>query len=259
MLKSWRFLAGAGIVIAITIIAVAAPMLAPYDPNKSSVFFLQPPSAQHWLGTDELGRDILSRLIYGARTSLVIGIGAAVVAVLIGAPIGLSAGYFRGHVDLMIVPVIDLFVALPALILALIITVMVGPSYKNLILVLGFVMWPTMARLVRGQTLAVREATFIEAAVAAGGASGWIIRRHVWPNIMRVVAAQFAIAVSLATITAASLSFLGLGIPPPTADWGGMVRSGFEFLALNPAMSLAPGAATAITVMGFYLGGSAVE
>ena len=259
MLKSWRFLAGAGIVIAITIIAVTAPMLAPYDPNKSSVFFLQPPSAQHWLGTDELGRDILSRLIFGARTSLVIGIGAAVVAVLIGAPIGISAGYFRGRVDLMIVPVIDLFVALPALILALIITVMVGPSYKNLILVLGFVMWPTMARLVRGQTLAVREATFIEAAVAAGGTSGWIIRRHVWPNIMRVVAAQFAIAVSLATITAASLSFLGLGIPPPTADWGGMVRSGFEFLALNPAMSLAPGAATAITVMGFYLGGSAVE
>jgi peptide/nickel transport system permease protein len=259
MLKSWRFLAGAGIVIAITIIAVTAPMLAPYDPNKSSVFFLQPPSVQHWLGTDELGRDILSRLIFGARTSLVIGTGAAVVAVLIGAPIGLSAGYFRGRVDLMIVPVIDLFVALPALILALIITVMVGPSYKNLILVLGFVMWPTMARLVRGQTLAVREATLIEAAVAAGGASGWIIRRHVWPNIMRVVAAQFAIAVSLATITAASLSFLGLGIPPPTADWGGMVRSGFEFLALNPAMSLAPGAATAITVMGFYLGGSAVE
>ena len=117
--------------IAITIIAVTAPMLAPYDPNKSSVFFLQPPSAQHWLGTDELGRDILSRLIFGARTSLVIGIGAAVVAVLIGAPIGLSAGYFRGRVDLMIVPVIDLFVALPALILALIITVMVGPSLQE--------------------------------------------------------------------------------------------------------------------------------
>ena len=259
MLRNWRFLAGAAIVIAVMTMAIAAPLLAPYEPNKSSVNLLQAPSALHWLGTDELGRDLLSRLIYGSRTSLVIGVGAAFVAVLIGAPIGLSAGYFRGRIDMMIVPVIDLFVALPALILALIITVMVGPSYKNLILVLGFVMWPTMARLVRGQTLVVREATYIEAAVAAGGTSAWIIRRHVWPNIMRIVAAQFAVAVSLATITAASLSFLGLGIPPPTADWGGMVRSGFEFLAVNPAMSLAPGAATAITVMGFYLGGSAVE
>jgi len=259
MLRKWRFLTGAIIVATVALMAAAAPLLAPYDPNKSSVLLLQPPSAQHWLGTDELGRDILSRLIYGARTSLVVGIGAALVAVLIGAPIGLAAGFFRGSIDFAIVPIIDLFVALPALILALIITVMVGPSYKNLILVLGFVMWPTMARLVRGQSLAIREATYIEAAVAAGGSSGWIIRRHVWPNIMRVVAAQFAIAVSLATITAASLSFLGLGIPPPTADWGGMVRSGFEFLALNPAISLAPGAATALTVMGFYLGGSAVE
>jgi len=259
MLRNWRFLAGAAIVVIVAVVAAAAPLLAPYDPNKSSVLMLQTPSLEHWLGTDELGRDILSRLIYGARTSLVIGIGAALVALLIGAPMGLTAGFFRGSIDLVIVPIIDLFVALPALILALIITVMVGPSYKNLILVLGFVMWPTMARLVRGQALAVREAPYIEAAVAAGGTSIWIIRRHVWPNIMRVVAAQFAIAVSLATITAASLSFLGLGIPPPTADWGGMVRSGFEFLSLNPAMSLAPGAATAITVLGFYLGGSAVE
>jgi peptide/nickel transport system permease protein len=259
MLRKWRFLVGATIVATVVLMAAAAPLLAPFDPNKSSVLILQPPTAQHWLGTDELGRDILSRLIYGARTSLVIGIGAAFVALLIGAPIGLAAGFFRGSIDLAIVPIIDLFVALPALILALIITVMVGPSYKNLIVVLGFVMWPTMARLVRGQSLVIREATYIEAAVAAGGSSVWIIRRHVWPNIMRVVAAQFAIAVSLATITAASLSFLGLGIPPPTADWGGMVRSGFEFLSLNPAMSLAPGAATAFTVMGFYLGGSAVE
>jgi peptide/nickel transport system permease protein len=259
MLRNWRFLTGATIVAAVVLTAAAAPLLAPYDPNKSSVLILQSPSAQHWLGTDELGRDILSRLVYGTRTSLVIGIGAAFLAVLIGAPIGLAAGFFRGSIDFAIVPIIDLFVALPALILALIITVMVGPSHKNLILVLGFVMWPTMARLVRGQSLAIREATYIEAAIAAGGSSAWIIRRHVWPNIMRVVAAQFAIAVSLATITAASLSFLGLGIPPPTADWGGMVRSGFEFLSLNPAMSLAPGAATALTVMGFYLGGSAVE
>ena len=181
------------------------------------------------------------------------------MAVLIGAPAGLAAGYLGGRVDALAVPLIDLFIALPGLVLALIITVMIGPSLQNLILVLGFVMWPTVARLVRGQTLAVREMAFIEAAVAAGGSSAWIIRRHVWPNIMRVVAAQFALTVSFAIITSASLSFLGLGIPPPTPDWGSMVRTGYDFIGINPAMSLAPGAAIATTVLGFYLLGTSIE
>lgn len=259
MLAKPRAIIGLSIIVAIVVMAIGSPVLAPFDPTKSSMLMLAPPSAEHWLGTDELGRDILSRLIHGARVSLIVGVGAASVAVLIGAPIGLAAGYFRGRVDVLIVGLIDLFVALPGLILALIITVLVGPSFKNLVLVLGFVMWPTIARLVRGQTLAVREAVYVEAAQMAGGTAAWIIRRHIWPNIMRVVGAQYAVAVSLATITAASLSFLGLGIPPPTPDWGGMVRTGFEFLALNPFMSLAPGLATTLMVFGFYLVGSSVE
>ncbi len=172
---------------------------------------------------------------------------------------GLAAGYFRGKLDLAMVQIIDLFVALPGLVLALIITAMVGPTLENLMLVLGFVMWPTVARLVRGQALAIRETTFVEAAQAVGGSAGWIIAMHVWPNIMRIVAAQFAITVSFAIFTSASLSFLGLGIQPPTADWGGMVRSGYELLAFNPLMSLAPGGAVAFTVLGFYLVGSTVE
>lgn len=250
---------GSLLVLAALLCAAAAPLIAPHDPIRSSIFLLQPPSPAHWFGTDELGRDVFSRVIYGTRTSLLIGTGAAVIAVLIGAPIGLMAGYVRGRLDTVIVPLIDLFIALPGLILALIITKMVGPSIQNLMLVLGFVMWPTMARLVRGQTLAVREVPFIEAAQALGGSDAWIIRKHVWPNILRVVAAQFSVAVSLAIVTSASLSFLGLGIPPPTPDWGGMVRTGFDFLAINPAMSLAPGAATTLTVLGFYLIGSSVE
>jgi peptide/nickel transport system permease protein len=250
---------GLGLIVLISICGVAAPLIAPFDPTRSSVLFLQGPSDAHFLGTDELGRDILSRVIYGSRTSLLIGAGAALVSVLIGAPIGLAAGYFRGRIDMILVPVIDLFLALPGLVLALIITVMVGPSLLNLILVLGFVMWPTVARLVRGQTLATREHAFIEAAQAAGGSPAWIIRRHVWPNIMRIVAAQFAITVSFAIITSASLSFLGLGIPPPTPDWGNMVRSGYDFIAVNPTMSLAPGGAIALTVLGFYLLGTSVE
>jgi peptide/nickel transport system permease protein len=220
---------------------------------------LAPPSWGNWLGTDELGRDIWSRLLYGAKPSLLIGFGAASVAALIGVPVGLTAGYFRGPVDTAIVPVIDLFIALPGLVLALIITVMVGPTIFNLILVLGFVGWPTVARLVRGQVLAVREQTFIEAARAIGGGGSWIIFRHVWPNVMRIVAAQFSITMSFAIFTSASLSFLGLGIPPPTPDWGGMVRAGFDFLSINPMMSLGPGAAVAVTILGFYLVGTSVE
>ncbi|HEV2550242.1 MAG TPA: ABC transporter permease [Stellaceae bacterium] len=250
---------GLAIVLLVAACAILAPAIAPYDPARSSLDSLQGPSAAHWLGTDELGRDMLSRVIYGARTSLLVGAGAAFVSLLIGAPVGLFAGYLGGGADRLAVPVIDLFIAMPGLVLALIITVMVGPSLPNLVIVLGLVMWPSVARLVRGQTLAVREMAFIEAAVVAGGSAGWIIRRHIWPNVARVVAAQFALTVSLAIITSASLSFLGLGIPPPTPDWGSMVRSGYDYIGVNPVMSLAPGAAIAFTVLGFYLLGSSVE
>jgi peptide/nickel transport system permease protein len=239
--------------------AIFASTIAPFDPAKSSVDILAVSSPEHLFGTDELGRDVLSRLIHGARTSLVIGFGAALVGMAIGVPVGLIAGYFRGGVDIAAVMVIDLLVALPGLVLALVITVLIGASLQHLALVLGFVIWPGVARLTRGQVLAVREATYIEAARAVGSTPAWIIARHVWPNIMRVVAAQFAVSVSFAIFTSSSLSFLGLGIPPPTPDWGGMVRTGYDFLVLNPLMSLAPGAAVALTVMGFYLVGSSVE
>lgn len=247
---------GGCIIASVMATALLAPLLAPHDPYHSSADMLDLPSAAHLFGTDDLGRDVASRVIYGARVSLAIGFGAALVAMAIGVPIGLVAGYFRGRLDVAIVALIDLFIALPGLVLALIITVMVGPSLRNLILILGFVMWPAIARLVRGQALAVREALFVEAARSVGGRQSWIIRRHVWPSILPVVAAQFAVSVSFAIFTSASLSFLGLGIPPPEADWGGMVRSGYDYLAINPLMSLAPGAVVSFTVMGFYLLGA---
>jgi peptide/nickel transport system permease protein len=248
------------LVIATTlIIALLAAEISPDSPYRSSVDMLALPSQAHLLGTDDLGRDIVSRVIYGARTSLTIGFGATIVAMAIGIPLGLAAGYIRGRVDTVLVALIDLFIALPGLVLALIITVMVGPTLRNLVLVLGFVMWPPIARLVRGQTLAVRETVFVEAARAVGGSQAWIIRRHVWPNILPVVASQFAVSVSFAIFTSASLSFLGLGIPAPTADWGGMVRSGYDYLTINPLMSLAPGAAVTFTVMGFYVFGASFK
>jgi peptide/nickel transport system permease protein len=259
MVNVGRLRIGLALVALIALVAIAAPLLTPYNPDKSSVVMLDGPSLAHWLGTDELGRDILSRILAGAAPSLEIGVGAALVAALIGVPIGLAAGYFGGAVDLMVVPTIDLFVSMPGLVLALIITVMVGPTILNLAIVLGFVMWPTAARLTRGQTLALRELVFVQAAHALGVSPVSILIRHIWPNLLRVVAAQLSIGVALAVFTSSSLSFLGLGIPPPTPDWGGMVRSGFDYLGVNPLLSLAPGAAVTITVLAFYLLGSAAE
>lgn len=250
---------GAGILIVMITAAVLAPLIAPHSPTASGMLFLAMPSADNPLGTDELGRDILSRLLYGGQSSLIVGIGAAMMAAVIGVPVGLIAGYLGGRVDLIATQVIDIFIALPGLILALIITAMIGPTLMNLVLVLGFVSWPRIARLVRGQTLALRESLFVEASKAAGARADWIMLKHIWPNTARIVAAQFALTVAYSIFTSASLSFLGLGIPPPTPDWGAMVRAGFDYLAMNPGMSLAPGAAVAATVFGFYLIGTSIK
>ena len=241
------------IVVLMGLCAIAAPWLAPYDPSRTSVDLMQWPSARYLLGTDQLGRDIFSRVIYGARVSMLIGIGAAIVAAILGAPIGLAAGYLGRTVDLVAMQFINLFIALPGLVLALIMIAMTGPSMLNIILVLGFVAWPAVARLVRGQAFVIRESVFVEAARAVGGGATWIISRHIWPNVFRLVAVQLATVVATAIFTSSSLSFLGLGIPPPTPDWGGEVRNGIDYLTINPFMSLAPGFAVALTVFGFYL------
>lgn len=250
---------GASIILVIACIVILAPLLAPHDPTATGVMFLAPPDATYFLGTDDIGRDTLSRLMYGGRSSLLIGIGAAATAIAIGVPVGLVAGFEGGRIDAVIRQFIDLFIALPSLVLALLITAVLGPTLLNLILVLGLVSWPRVARLVRGQAIALREAVFVEASVAVGGGTGWIIYTHIWPNVIRLVAAQFALTVAYSIFTSASLSFLGLGLPPPTPDWGAMVRTGFDYLALNPLMSLAPSMAVAATVFGFYLIGTSIE
>ncbi len=252
-------LVGWAIVLTVVFAVAGAPLLAPFDPTQSSVFFLSPPDKIYWLGTDDLGRDTFSRLLYGGRSSLVVGVGSSIVALLIGLPIGLAAGYMGGRADLVVRQLIDLFVALPGLVLALIIAAVMGPTLLNLTLVLGLVNWPRVARLARGQALAIRESVFVEAAHAAGAGTAWIIYAHIWPNVLRIIAAQFALTVAYSIFTSASLSFLGLGVPPPTPDWGAMVRGGFDYLAINPVMSLAPSAAVAVTVFGFYLVGSNIE
>ncbi len=257
--RGFRLGLGFTLVGLIALAGLLAPWIAPFDPNASGAEVLSGATAQHWLGTDDLGRDVFSRVLYGARISLIVGPAAALVAALIGVPFGLMAGYARGRANQFLVQVMDLFIALPNLVLALIITVMVGATLLNIVLVLGIVMWPEMARLVRGQVMSVRETLFIEAARAIGCRPLRVLGWHVWPNIMRIVAAQMAISVSAAIFTAASLGFLGLGLPPPAADWGSMVQSGFDYLSMNPLLSLAPGGAVAMTVLGFYLLGRSVE
>ncbi len=246
-------LIGLAIILPLAFCAIAAPWIVPYDPSKTGIALFQLPSAKYWLGTDQLGRDVLSRVLYGARVSMLIGIGAAIVSAVIGVPVGLAAGYLGRTVDLLAMQFINLFIALPGLVLALIIIEMTGPSLFNIIVVLGFVSWPGVARLVRGQAFAIRESLFVEASRAVGGGAVWIIARHIWPNVFRLVAVQLATVVALAIFTSSSLSFLGLGVPPPTPDWGGMVRDGVDYLTINPLMSLAPGFAVSLTVVGFYL------
>lgn len=250
---------GLAIVVAAIAVSILAPWISPHDPTRSSVFFLAPPGSGNLLGTDDLGRDVFSRLLHGGRASLVVGIGAAAIATAIGVPIGLAAGYLGGRLDAIAVQFVNMFIALPGLILALLITAMIGASLLNLTVVLGVVTWPRVARLVRGQTLAIRELPYVEAARAAGGGTAWILRKHVLPNALRVIAAQFALSVAYAIFTSASLSFLGLGVPPPTPDWGGMVRAGVDYLAINPTMSLAPSVAVALTVLGFHSIGAGIK
>ena len=250
---------GLAIILGVSAISIFAQHRSSIDPTKSSVFVLAPPSAENWLGTDDLGRDLYTRVLYGGRSSLLVGIGAALIATLIGVPVGLAAGYMGGRVDVVAVQFINMFIALPGLVLALMITAMIGATLSNMMIVLGIVTWPRVARLVRGQALAIREALFVEAARAAGGRADWIIRKHILPNTMRVIAAQFALSVAYAIFTSASLSFLGLGVPPPTPDWGGMVRGGLDYLAISPIMSLAPSGAVALTVLGFYSLGSSIK
>lgn len=257
--KVLRRTLGFSLIAIIALAGLLAPWIVPHDPNMSGDDILGGVSPEHWLGTDDLGRDVFSRVLYGARISLIIGPAAALVAALIGVPVGLLAGYARGRIDMMLVQFIDIFIALPSLVLALIITVMVGANLQNIVLVLGLVMWPEMARLVRGQVRGVRESLYVEAARSVGCRASRILALHIWPNIMRVIAAQMAVMVSSAIFTAASLGFLGLGLPPPAPDWGSMVHSGFEYLSFNPLLSLAPGAAVTLTVLSFYLVGQTVD
>jgi peptide/nickel transport system permease protein len=241
-------------------LAATADILTPYDPNAQTYTqVLRPPNADHPLGTDEIGRDVYSRVVYSTRVSLEIGLISVGIGLVAGTLTGLAAGYVGGLLDEGLMRVMDGLWAFPPLILALAITAALGQGIVNTMIAIGLVSIPAFARLTRAQALSVREQDFI-AAARVGGAGPWrIMLRHVWPNVTAPIIVQASLLVAGAIITEASLSFLGLGVRPPTASWGSMLRTGYQFLATAPWLSLAPGVAMFIAVLGLNLLGDALR
>ncbi len=255
-------LAMVGLAIILTVVACAlfAPLVSPHDPIRQQIVLArQPPSPANLLGTDENGRDVLSRVIYGSRVSLQAGVISVGIALLSGACLGMVSGYFRGRVDDLIMRAMDALLSFPALVLALAITAALGPGLRNAMIAIGIVYMPIYARLTRGQVLSVREREYVAAARALGAGHLRIMALHIFPNVTAALIIQASLSVALAILAEASLSFLGLGVQPPEPSWGSMVNTGKNFLDQAPWMSIAPGAAILLTVMGFNFLGDAVR
>ncbi len=252
--------AGALVVALFVGVAVLAPLLAPYDPLKTNFLLIRKaPSAAHWLGTDDLGRDILSRMVFGARASLLAGCISVAIAILIGVPVGLASGYFGRWIDAVLSRVVEALLSCPFLVLAIALGAFLGPSLGNAMIAIGLSAMPIFARLTRGQVLAVKAEDYIEGARAIGLPDRWIILRYVLPNAMAPIVVQATLAVAGAIITEASLSFLGLGQQPPAPSWGSMLNTAKNFLDQAPWMSISPGAAIFGAVLGFNLLGDGLR
>jgi len=244
----------------LVLIAAFAPWIAPYSPTKISLpERLLPPSRQHPFGTDDAGRDILSRVIYGSRITLRICILVVGLTLVIGTLLGLISGYLGGWMDELVMRVSDVFLAFPALILAMAIAAALGPSLENAIVAMVAIWWPRYARVTRGQVLAIREMDYVAAAQAAGASQLRIMLRHILPNCISPVVVQATLDLGEVVLTAATLSFIGFGAQPPTPEWGAMVSVGRNYLRNCWWYTTFPGLAILITVMGFNLLGDAVR
>jgi peptide/nickel transport system permease protein len=251
------------VVIVLTVaVAVLAPVLSPTDPVKNSLIDrLTPPmwnvggSAKHPLGTDTLGRDVASRLLYGARVSLIVGFSAVAIAGVLGVILGLLSGYYRGWPDDLLMRLGDVQLAFPVLVLAVAVLAVLGASLANVILVLGATGWITYARIVRGEALSLRQREFVEAARALGATDRYLVWRHVFPNVLPPVTVVATFSVARTIIAEASLSFLGLGIPPPAPSWGAMLDEGRNYITTGWWLALFPGVAILLLVLGINLVG----
>lgn len=258
--KNKAALAGAFIIIVIILLAILAPVIAPYDPTKMNpANKLQTPSAEHWLGTDDKGRDILSRLLYGARISLTVGILSTVIGAAVGIVLGLISGYYGRWVDSLIMRICDVLLAFPGILLALAIVAVLGASTTNVIIAVAFFAVPTFARIVRGSTLSVKKLEYIDAIRALGASDLRIIFMHILPNILSPIIVQATLYIASAIITASALSFLGMGTKPPTPEWGTMLSDGRSYIRQAPHITLFPGMVIFLVVIGFNLFGDGLR
>lgn len=255
-----RSLLGLALVALAVLAAVFAPLIAPYHPELPDfINTLAPPSAVHPLGTDELGRDVLARIVYGSRASLLVGVLSVAAAAIIGTLLGLMAGYFGRWVDALTMRAMDIIFAFPSILLALAITAVLGPNLINAVLAIAVVNLPVFARLARSQTMVVRQLEYVEAKRALGFGTGHILLRTVLPNILTPLIVQASLLFASAIITESYLSFLGLGAQPPTPTWGNMLRNAIGFLELAPWLAWFPGAAIFLTVLGCNLLGDGLR
>ena len=251
---------GAAFVVFFVVVAVLAPLVSPYDPAKADWSQVRKaPSAAHWMGTDEIGRDMLARMIWGARASLLAGVVSVTIALLIGVPVGLLSGYCRGWIDHVLQRITDALLACPFLILAIALAAFLGPSLTNAMIAIGISTVPIFVRLTRGQVLSVAVEDYVEAARAIGNPHWRIALRHVFPNVVPPLLVQATLSIAAAILAEASLSFLGLGQQPPSPSWGSMLNTAKNFLAQAPWMAIWPGMAICAVVLGFNLFGDGLR
>ncbi len=252
---------GLYIVIFLIFVAIFAPIISPYDPIEDFDLksALEGPSKEHWFGTDWMGRDLFSRVVYGSRISLTVGLFSRVVTLGIGIPLGALAGYYGGKVDMVIMRVAEIMDAFPTFLFAIVISVAIGPGLYTVFFALGFVGWSGMCRMIRGQVLALRDVEFVEAAKSLGASDAEIIFKEILPNCMAPVIISTTMGISGAIMSEAGLSFLGLGAQPPTATWGSMIEYGRKYFISASHLVIFPGIAIALTVYGFNLFGDGLR
>ena len=254
------FYLGLGIVLVMSLASILAPLLAPYPPNAEHLqHILEPPSADFWLGTDRLGRDVFSRLLYGGRVSLWVGFVAVGISIGIGTALGLISGYFRGWIEEGIMRLVDIMLCFPSFFLILAVIAFLEPNLANIMIVIGLTSWMGCARLVRAETLTLRERDFIAAARLSGRSSAAILCRHILPNALAPVLITATLGVAGAILIESGLSFLGLGVQPPTPSWGNMLMDGKIAIEIAPWLSIYPGLAILITVLGYNILGESLR
>ncbi len=266
-MRAWRrfrhhppALVGLGIILTFVLLAIFAPLISPYDPVAQDLSSaVQSPSAQHWFGTDQLGRDVATRLMYGTRISLLIGVLAVAIGLVIGVPLGMIAGYYGGWADLTISRVADMMFAFTSILLALTLVAVLGVSLQNVIIAVGISVVPVIIRLVRSSVLSLREEPYVEAARALGASDRRIITRHVLRNALTPVLVHGTLSIGVSILLAAGLGFLGLGVQSPTPEWGTMLGEGRQFIFNAPHMTTFPGLTIFLAILAFNLLGDGLR